>query len=347
MQALTYQGPNQIVPTEVADPVPADLDGAVVEIGLCGICGSDLHIYHGHGFSPDLGFCVGHEAIGRVAAVGSGVRRFAVGDRVLVPASVGCDSCANCRRGLVSRCLLGRGNCYGLSHGLEGSQAQAVAVPWADANLLAIPDGIGDEAALVLTDNLPTAWYGARRARIAPGDTVAVIGLGSVGLLAVMAAQVFGAARVLAIDLVADRRRHAEHLGAEAVDDPDVKAGVAEATAGRGPDVVIEAVGLDATIDLAVKLVGQGGHVSVVGVSQSMDLSFPMALAMVKELEFAIGLCSVQAELPTLVPLVASGRLRPEAVITHRMGLSQGAEAYQLFAGRTGGVGKVVLDPSR
>ncbi len=347
MRALTYQGPRQIVSTEVADPVPADLDAALVEISLCGICGSDLHIYQGHGFSPDLGFCVGHEAVGRVAAVGSGVRRFAVGDRVLVPASTGCNACEPCRRGMVIRCERGQAGCYGLSHALEGSQAQAVAVPWADANLVAIPEGMGDEAALVLTDNLPTAWYGARRARIAPGDTVAVVGLGSVGLLAVMAAQVLGAGRVLAVDLVPERRQRAEQLGAEPMAGDDVKAAVAEATGGRGPEVVIEAVGADATIDLALKLVGQGGHVSVVGVSQTMDFSFPMALAMVKELELAIGLCSVQAELPTLLALVASGRLHPEAVITHRLGLSQGAEAYDLFASRTEGVGKVVLDPTR
>jgi len=285
-----------------------------------------------------------------VVAVGSGVRRFGVGDRVLVPASTGCNSCGPCRRGQVARCERGLSNCYGLSHGLEGSQAQAVAVPYADANLLTIPEGVSDEAALVLTDNLPTAWYGARRARIAPGDTVAVIGLGSVGLLAALAAPVLGAARVLAIDLVAERRARAAALGAEALepgDDGDVAAAVAEATGGRGPDVVIEAVGADATIGLAVKLVRQGGHVSVVGVSQSMDFSFPMALAMVKELEFAIGLCSVQAELPHLIPLVTSGRIPAEAVITHRMGLTQGAQAYQLFDGRSDGVGKVVLDPSR
>jgi alcohol dehydrogenase len=347
MRALTYEGPRQIELSTVADPVPADLDGAVVAVELCGICGSDLHIYEGHGFSPDLGFCVGHEAIGEVVEVGSGVRRFAIGDRVLVPASTGCNECGPCRRGLVARCELMRGGCYGLAHALEGSQAEAVAVPSADANLVAIPEGMSGEDALLLTDNLPTAWYGVRRAGIRPGDTVAVVGLGSVGLLAAMASMTMGASQVLAIDLVDERRARAATLGAAPVGGPDVKAEVLDRTGGRGPDVVIEAVGRDDTIALALSLVRAAGRVSVVGVSQSMDFSFPMALAMVKELEFHIGLCSVQAELPTLLPLVTSGRLRPSEVVTHRLGLSEGSAAYELFASRADGVGKVVLDPRR
>jgi alcohol dehydrogenase len=347
VKALTYEGPRDIRFTDVADPAPEAVDAAVVAVRLCGICGSDLHIYGGHGFSPDLGFCVGHEAVGEVVEVGSGVHHFAVGDRVLVPASTGCNDCAACRRGLVARCERFAAGCYGLSHGLEGSQAEAVAVPCADGNLLKIPEAIDDEAALLLTDNLPTAWYGARRAGIRPGDRVAVIGLGSVGLLAAMSALTMGASEVFAIDLVAERRDRAAAIGAHPIAGPDVKAEILEATGGTGPEVVIEAVGGDATIDLALRLVRSAGRVSVVGVSQTMDFSFPMALALVKELEFHIGLCSVQAELPTLLPLVVSGRLQPAQVITHRMGLSDGAGAYELFAARTEGVGKVVLDPTR
>ena len=151
---------------------------------------------------------------------------------------------------------------------------------------------------------------------------------------------------MFAVDLVDERRARAATLGAEPVAGPDVKAEILEQTHGAGPDVVIEAVGRDDTIALALHLVRAAGRVSVVGVSQTMDFSFPMALAMVKELEFHIGLCSVQFELPTLLPLVSSGRLRPAEVVTHRLGLSDGAAAYEMFASRTDGVGKVVLDPT-
>jgi 2-desacetyl-2-hydroxyethyl bacteriochlorophyllide A dehydrogenase len=347
VRALTYQGPRQVELTTVADPVPPDLEGAVVAVQLCGICGSDLHIYEGHGFSPDLGFCVGHEAIGEVVEVGSGVQDFSVGDRVIVPASTGCGRCRACRRGAVALCERQMMGCYGLSHALEGSQAEAVAVPSADSNLIAMPEGVSDDDAIMLTDNLPTAWYGTRRAGVEPGDVVAVVGLGPVGMLAAMSAQTMGAARVLGIDLVAERCDRAATLGVEPIDGADAMAAVAEATAGRGPDVVIEAVGRDETIRTAIKLVRPAGRVSVVGVSQSMDFSFPMALALVKQLEFHIGLCSVQAELPPLLSLVASGRLLPSRVVTHHLPLSEGAAAYELFATRADGVGKVVLDPSR
>lgn len=350
MRALTYEGPEQIAVSDVPDPTPEAVDGAVVRVTAAGICGSDLHIYGGHGFSTDTHFCVGHEAVGEVVAVGSGVRRFAVGDRVLVPASTGCGSCGPCRSGWVLGCRTGQSGCYGLSHALEGSQAEAVAVPFADGKLQRLPEGIHDDAALTLTDNLPTAWYGARRGRIQPGETVAVIGLGPVGILSVLSAQVFGAARVLAIDLVPERRAHAASLGAEVVEpdaDGDVKAAFAELTKGRGADVVLEAVGADATIDLAIRLAGQRGRVSVVGVNQDRAFPFHLPLAQIKELELAIGLCSVQAELPTLLPLVASGRLKPEVAVTHHLPLSEGPKAYDLFAARAAGIGKVVLDPTR
>ena len=346
MRALTYQGPFDVRVVDVPDPVPFDAEAAVVRVRACGICGSDLHIYEGHGFSPDLGFCVGHEAVGEVVAVGDAVTRFRVGDSVLVPGSVGCATCGPCRAGYVLGCERNRSGCYGLSAMLPGSQAEAVAVPCADGNLVAIPDGVSDDAALVLTDNAPTAWYGARRARIEPGDVVAVVGLGPVGIMSVLAAQIMGASRVLAIDLVPERRAAAAALGAEPVESGDAKSAVREMTGGRGAGVVLEAVGADATIDLAMKIAARGARVSVVGVNQSANFAMHMALAQFNELEFAIGLCSVQRELPALLALTRSGRLRPEVVVTHHLPLSDGAAGYELFHSRTGGVGKVVLDPS-
>lgn len=345
MRALTYHGPFDVRVEEIADPKPFDAEGAVVAIRACGICGSDLHIYEGHGFSPDLGFCVGHEAVGEVVEVGSAVSRFRVGDSVLVSASTGCNSCGPCRAGYVLGCERGRSGCYGLSAILPGSQAEYVSVPAADGNLVAVPAGVSDDAALVLTDNAPTAWYGARRARIQPGDTVAVIGLGPVGIMAVVAAQVMGAGRVLAIDLVAERRAAAESLGAEPVDG-DPRLAVREMTAGRGVHAVIEAVGADVTIDLALKIAARGARVSVVGVNQNSAFPMHLQLAQFNEIEFSIGLCSVQRELPALLALTESGRINPEVVVTHHLPLSAGDDAYRLFHSRKGGVGKVVLDPT-
>ena len=346
MRALTFHGPFDVRVETIADPQRFDDEGAIVAVRACGICGSDLHIYEGHGFSPDLGFCVGHEAVGEVVEVGRAVTRFRVGDSVLVPASVGCNGCGPCRSGYVLGCLRNRSGCYGLGALLPGSQAQFVSVPAADGNLVAIPEGVSDDAALVLTDNAPTAWYGARRARISPGDTVAVIGLGPVGAISVLAAQIMGAGRVLAIDLVAERRAAAAALGAEPIEG-DPRIAVRELTAGRGADVVLEAVGADTTIDLAIKIAARGGRVSIVGVNQSAAFPMHMQLAQFNELEIAIGLCSVQRELPELLKLTVAGRLRPEVVATHHLPLSRGDEAYRLFHSRSDGVGKVVLDPSR
>ncbi|WP_028938141.1 alcohol dehydrogenase catalytic domain-containing protein [Pseudonocardia spinosispora] len=349
MKGLTYRGPEHVEVVDVADPEPPDEFGAVVAVSTAGICGSDLHIYDGHGFSSELGFCLGHEAVGTIAALGDRVTGMAVGDRVLVSAAVGCSTCRYCRAGLVSRCLnapdIPTVACYGLSPALPGSQAQAVAVPHAVTNLIPIPDSLSDADAVVLSDNAPTAWYGARRARIEPGDTVAVIGLGPVGLMSVQSAFAMGASRVLAVDLVRDRLDAAAAMGAEPVSATDTKAAIRAATGG-GVDAVIEAVGADQTIALAIKIARRGGRVSVIGVNQNRAFGVDLLTAQLNELEFAIGLCSVQYELPTLFALVEGGRLRPSEVVTHRMPLSDGAEAYRLFAAREGGVGKILLDPS-
>ncbi|MBF6230889.1 alcohol dehydrogenase catalytic domain-containing protein [Nocardia farcinica] len=349
MKALTYAGPQAISCTEVDEPALPGPDGAIVRVTAAGICGSDLHIYGGHGFTPGTGYGVGHEAVGQVVELGPQAHGLSVGDRVLVPASAGCDRCGNCRTGVVAACArqpLPVDACYGLGGALAGAQAQLLAVPHAGGNLVRLPDAIGDEAAVVHTDNAPTAWYGARRARIAPGDTVVVIGLGPVGLMAVQAAFVMGAARVLGVDLVADRRARAAALGAEPVEGDDPKQAVREMLGG-GADVALEAVGADATIALATAVVGHRGRVAVVGVSQNRAFPFHLPLAQVKELEFHIGLCSVQYELPALLSLTAAGRLRPEVVVSHRLPMSAGARAYRMFADRADDVCKVVLDPWR
>ncbi|GAA5049302.1 zinc-binding dehydrogenase [Nocardia callitridis] len=349
MRALTYDGPKRIGYSEVPDPVLTGPEGAIVRVTATGICGSDLHIYGGHGFSERLGYSVGHEAVGEIVELGSAVEDFTVGQRVLVPASVGCGHCTPCGTGLVAACVRAPkpiDACYGLGGSLPGAQAQLLAVTNVAGNLIPLPDSVSDEAAVILTDNAPTAWYGARRARIAPGETVAVIGLGPVGLMAVQAAFLMGAARVFAVDLVPERRAIATALGAEAIDSDDPKSVLRELPGG-GADVAIEAVGADATVKLAISAVGHRGRVTVVGVNQNRAYPFPMPVAQVKELEFHIGLCSIQYELPALLALTAAGRLRPEVIVSHRLPMSEGARAYQLFAERGDGVSKIVLDPTR
>lgn len=344
MRALVYQGPLDVAVIDLPDPAP-DAGGAVVEVEACGICGSDLHIYEGHGFSPTTGYCVGHEAVGRVVAVGAGTTSVSEGDRVIIPASTGCATCDRCAVGDVINCRTGQSGCYGLGPNLQGSQAQYVKVPHAARNLIPWPDEISVEAALLLTDNLPTAWFGTRRADIAPGADVVVVGLGPVGLCAVQSAYVLGAGRVFGVDKVPERRAAAESFGAIALGDEPRDELLAH-TAGRGASSVIEAVGADATIDLAVKLCALDGTVSVVGVNQNMAMPFPMPIALVKNLTYRIGLCSVQAQYPELLPLVTAGRLRPDAVVSSSFPLSQGAEAYRRFHGREAGTLKVMLDPA-
>jgi len=345
MKGLIYRDAFDIEYADAPDPEPEDTRSAIVKISVCAICGSDLHIYQGHGFSDEPGFCVGHEAVGEVVETGSGVYRFRPGDRVMISAAVGCGQCAPCFAGNVSGCETGLARCYGLNHRLQGVQADYAMVPVADFGLARIPEGFTEDQALMLTDNLPTAWFGLKQADIQPGDTVAVVGCGPIGLMAVEGAFLFGAAQVFAIDLVAERRAMAGDLGATAFDAAQARDEIAEATGGRMVDRVVECVGADAAIQLALSLARPTATVSCIGVNQSMNFSFPMALAFMKSLTFRTGLCSVPAMWPELVPLVQAGKLRPEAMISHHMNLSEGAEAYRRFNGREGGAMKMVLRP--
>ncbi len=345
MKALRYYGARDVRYESMDDPAPQSLRDAVVKVEACSICGSDLHIYHGHGFSEDVGFCVGHEAVGEVMEIGSGVSRLKVGDKVMIPAAVGCGRCRWCLSGVVNLCEFGEAGCYGLSARLQGSQAEAVRVPAADMNAVPLPEGVSMEQALMMTDALATAWFGARNADIRPGSSVAVIGLGPIGLMAVDSALVMGAHVVYAIDPIAERRRLAEESGAIALHPDEALERIKQDTRGRKLDCAVEVVGSDATVDFALRLVRPRGTVSVIGVQQSRRFPFPLERAFAQGLTFRAGTCSVPEELPALFPLVQSGRLKPERYISHRMPLSQGAEAYRLFEAREAGALKMVLRP--
>ncbi|MBK5221389.1 MAG: alcohol dehydrogenase catalytic domain-containing protein [Acidimicrobiia bacterium] len=344
MRATIFNGPADVTLETVDDPRLPDAASVIVEVSHTAICGSDLHLYHGvHGAA---GIHLGHEFVGTIVEAGGDVRRFSVGDQVLVSGVIGCGECAACRGWNPVQCHGGGARVFGNSLDLPGGQAELVAVPAADTACHLIPEGITPEQAVMLTDILPTGFFGARRADIRPGDTVAVIGLGPVGWFALQSAQLFGAARMLAIDTVPERLAAAEALGAIPVDaSGGTPQQVHELTRGRGADATIEAVGVDQTVTDAIYSTRAGGTVSVIGAHLGMAFPFPMAVAFLRDLTFRVSLCPVQSTWDELLPVVASGRISPEQVITHRMGLSEVTEAYRLFDARDDGVLKVLLDP--
>jgi 2-desacetyl-2-hydroxyethyl bacteriochlorophyllide A dehydrogenase len=346
MRAVVLQGPHEVSVEQVPDPELPGPAGAIVKVERTAICGSDLHLYHG--IMGGAGVRLGHEFVGTVEEVGDDVRRLKTGDRVLVSGVVGCGRCDACLRRDPVLCANGGGKVFGVGPDLHGGQAEAVAVPAADLFALPIPETISAEQAVLLTDILPTGYLGAQRAEIEPGSTVAVFGLGPVGVFALQCAQLFSPARVFAVDMVADRLERAAQLGAEPIDASkgSAAAQILEKTKGRGADSVIEAFGADATIAEAIYSAAAGGTVSVVGVSLNMAFPFPVPLALMKRLTFRVTLASIPTTWDALIPLVAAGRLHPEDVFTHRVGLSDAPEAYRRFDAHEPGVLKFLLDPS-
>ena len=339
---VVIDGPRSVRVVEAADPRLPGPDGAVVSVDATSICGSDLHFYDGD-IPVGEGIPVGHEFIGTVIEVGPDVRRFRVGDRVLTASVAGCGHCPGCATGDPVTCVEGP-KVFG-SGMLGGGQAEAVAVPAADFQMLKIPEGLDDEAALLLTDNLNTGWIGAKRADIPPGGTVVVLGLGAVGLCAVRAALALGAGRVLAVDPVAGRRALAVDSGAVAIEGPTVQA-VMEATKGRGADAVIDAVALDATLDDAFSSVRAGGTVSVIGVHDLEPYPLPILMGLFSSLTLRMTTAPVHQTWPDLVPLVLAGGLRTDGIFTHRFALEDAAAAYAAVAERSAGCIKAMLIPS-
>jgi threonine dehydrogenase-like Zn-dependent dehydrogenase len=346
MRAVVLEGERKVSVSDVPDPELPGTAGAIVRVDRTAICGSDLHLYHAQaGFE---GMRLGHEFIGTVEETGPDVRTIDKGDRVLVSGVIGCGRCAACLARDPVVCRGGGSQVFGARLDLPGGQAEAVAVPNADPFCLKIPEGISDEQAVLLTDILPTGYLGAQRADILPGSTVAVIGLGPVGLLALRCAQLFSPARVFAVDTVASRRQRAAQMGAEPID-PNAGGTVAqifEKTNGWGADAVIEAVGADQTINDAVMSAAPGATVSIIGVSFSLAVPFPMIFALLRRLTIRVTLASIPTTWDALVPLVANGTLRPEDVYSHRMPLSEASDAYRLFDVEKETTLKVLLDPT-
>jgi len=346
MRAVVFGAKEQVSVQDVVDPELTGPDGVILQVEQTAICGSDLHFYWGE-FGDVSGIRPGHEFMGTVMDVGGEVKTFAKGDRVLSSALVGCGKCPGCHTGNVMQCEAGW-QCYGVDQDLVGGQAEAVEVPAADFNLLKIPDFLSAEEAVLLTDVLPTGYIGAKNAEILPGHTVAVIGLGPVGLCAVLCAQMFGAARILAVDRVPERLAKAVEYGAIAVDvsDGGTLEKIFDYTDGRGTDSVIEAIGADQTINDALMATKIGGVVSCIGISSNMEMPFPALMVTPRNLTIRMAVAQVHSTWPALLPMIESGKLVVGDFFTHRLPLSEADRAYKIFANREDGCLKVMLDPS-
>jgi threonine dehydrogenase-like Zn-dependent dehydrogenase len=345
MKALTFHGEHDVRVEDVAKPSITDPTDALVRVTLGALCGSDLHIYELR--TPvNEGAVLGHEFVGVVEEVGPGVRRFKAGDRVVAAFFTACGACPLCRRGWFSQCMekgtFGHGDLWG---GLGGGQAEYCVVPMADQSMEPVPDGMSDDQAIFVGDILATGYFGALRAEIEPGDTVAVIGAGPVGLMAVQCAQLFGPARVFAVDMVEDRLELAQEFGAIPIDARATHAAeyIKSNTDTDGADSSIECVGALPSIETAIHSVRGGGVVSMVGVPNAVRPEFPVMSVWLKDLTFRGGWCNVQAHMRPLLALIEAGKLQPERIISHRMPLDAGPEAYAMFARRE--ATKVVFTP--
>ena len=349
MKAACFQDVQVIAVDSIPLPRIEDSNDAIVEVSAAGLCGSDLHPFFGREAGLQRGTVMGHEFVGRVVETGSDVQRFAVGDNVCAPFTTNCGACFYCLRGLTSRCP--KGQLFGWrqdDRGLHGGQAQFVRVPLADGTLMAVPESFSNEAALLLGDNLSTAYFGASMA-IEPAtvreDVFAVVGCGNVGLLAIAAAKQQGAQRIFAVDLAESRLRIAERLGATVFDDPRAaKDAIAVATEGRGADAVMEFVGLPEAQRLAYELIRPGGRMSVIGCHCSPNFAFSPSDAYDKNLSYRTGRCPARHFMNTIPTLLQENDLDLTWCITHRFAIDDAVEAYDVFANRRDGCIKAVIE---
>jgi 2-desacetyl-2-hydroxyethyl bacteriochlorophyllide A dehydrogenase len=344
MQAVTFQAPGEVRVEERPEPRLAADDDAIVRVEATGVCGSDLHIYHGR-VEIEPGFVIGHEFVGTVLAAGDTVSGVSEGDRVLGCYCSACGTCFFCRRGDFHKCDDGRVFGHGATLGsLQGAQAEQVLVPHANLTLRRVPDGMTDDAALFAGDVMGTGYHAVRATELAPGDTAAVLGLGPVGLCAVQVARAAGAARVIAIDTVGDRLAMAESFGATPVhlteDDP--RSAVKSATEGRGVDACIDAVGHPDALDLACRITRKAGTVSAIGV-YAERCEVHMGVVWIKALTLRTGHANVIGHVDAVLAMMAASVLDPSPLVTHHMRLAEAPEAYAAYDRRE--ALKIVMAP--
>jgi 2-desacetyl-2-hydroxyethyl bacteriochlorophyllide A dehydrogenase len=344
VRAVTFQAPGEIRVDERPEPELLAPDDAIVQVEATGVCGSDLHIYHGR-VKIEPGFVIGHEFVGDVIAAGDAVTKVDVGDRVLGCFHTACGSCFFCMRGIYQKCDEARVFGHGATLGsLSGAQAEQVLVPRANLTLRRVPDGMSDDAALFAGDVMGTGYHAIVSADARPGDAIVVLGLGPVGLCAVQAARACGAARVIGVDSVPERLETARAFGAEAVhlSEEDPRAAVKAATAGRGADVVVDAVGHPDALDMACRMARKAGTVSAVGV-YAERCEVHMGVVWIKALTLRTGHANVIAHVDPVLAMMEAGLLDPTPLVSRHMKLDEAPEAYEAYANRE--ALKIVMAP--
>ncbi len=391
MKALQWLGSGSVAVNEVAEPKILNSGDAIIKVSSTAICGSDLHIYNGYIPSMEKGDILGHEFMGEVVEVGGEVSKLAVGDRVVVPFPISCGKCYYCQHDLWSLCDNSNPNAgvtdklfgytpaaiFGYSHlfgGYPGGQADYVRVPFADVGPFKVPASLSDEQVLFLTDIFPTGYMAAENCDIQPGQVIAVLGCGPVGQFAIRSALLLGAERVIAVDRYPERLALAAKGGAEVFnyEEKPIHETLRDMTGGRGPDAIIDAVGLeahggtavDALYDTAMQKVRletdrpyairqaiiacrKGGIVSLAGAYGGLVDKIPMGAAFNKGLTFRMGQTHVHRYLSTLLGLIEQGRIAPEEIITHTLPLSEAAHGYEIFKHKQEQCIKVVLKPGQ
>jgi alcohol dehydrogenase len=343
---MIFNGPGQSAWQDVPDPGILDAGDAIVQVEAVTICGTDLHILKGD--VPDVrpGTVLGHEAVGEVVETGSGVRGVQPGDRVLISCISGCGRCRFCREGAYGQCLGGGG--WILGHLIDGTQAEFVRVPFADFSLHPLPASVDAKEAVLLADILPTAYeVGVLNGGVRPGDTVAVVGAGPIGLAAIATAKLYSPGRIVAVDLATSRLEAAKQLGADAIATVEESEPlVADLTGGLGADVVIEAVGVPESFEMCTRMVRPGGHLANVGV-HGKPATLHLEELWSKNVTIRTGLVDTYST-PTLLRMLTDGALPAAALVTHTFALDRMEEAYDIFAraADTGAL-KIVLGEPR
>jgi alcohol dehydrogenase len=344
MKALVYHGPGQKAWEEVPKPEIIDDTDAIVRVDAVTICGTDLHILKGDVPEVTDGRILGHEAVGTVEQVGSGVKNVRSGDHVLVSCITACGACRFCREGHYGLCVGGGG--WILGHLIDGTQAEYVRVPFADTSTYPVPEGVSDESVLMVADILPTSYeVGVLNGHVAPADVVAIVGAGPIGLSAIIGARLYSPSHVISIDLADSRLDAAKRFGADVVINPereDAEAIVRGLTGGLGADVAIEAVGTPETFELTVRLARPGGRIANIGV-HGKPATLHLEELWIKDVTITTGLVDTHST-PTFLKLLAGHNLDATRFVTHHFTLDQFMDAYDVFgrAGETGAL-KVVL----
>lgn len=329
MKALVFQGPGRKAWEDKPQPAVSKPTDAVVRISHTTICGTDLHILKGDVPAVEAGRTLGHEGVGIVEEVGEGVSNFRKGDHVLISCITSCGRCAYCKKQLYAHCADGG---WILGHLIDGTQAEYVRIPHADNSLYPVPPGADEEALVMLSDILPTGFeIGVLNGQVRPGDTVAIVGAGPVGMATLLTAQFYSPARIIMVDMDPQRLAMAARFGATDTVDAGRGSAVDEimAMTGQGVDVAIEAVGVPATFDVCQEIVAPGGHIANVGVhGKSVDLR--LEKLWIRNITLTTGLVNTNTT-SMLLQTVQAGKIQPNELITHRFSLDDIEEAYRVF----------------